>query len=222
MYKPLTAWRRSKARLWISRNIECYCYPKVFRERLGNLEAGMLKRIGIKPIEIKMIPIDALYMQYRSEWYQDNLYSAPVKVIHAFLVDFLKGYQQHGLEILESDRFQETTFYKWHRHLDSVGFHYDWYDYPNTFEKSNPYEKIVQKARKLINVYESIRATGYLGNNYSNNMISVLDCPFENSRFNRELHINGYEIWSGHHRASSLAALGEKVVEVVILHDTLS
>jgi hypothetical protein len=215
----VTKWRKSRARKWISENIECYFYQKRYRDRLGKSETGMLRRIGIAPLEIKTVPVESLYMQYRTEWHSQCLSLAPVKIVESPLVNFLKEYIEQREKIFLPENFQDTAFCNLWKNIDQVGFRYDWYDYPNTFKKNYPDSKILRMGEKLVSIYESINQTGYLNGMFADRMISVLTQPFENSRFGKGHPMDGYEVWSGHHRAASLAVLGEKTVRVVILKD---
>ena len=220
----LTKWRKSRARRWVSHNIEYILVPPRFRKRLGREESGMLVRIGIKPIAIKTVGIDELCIQTRSEWLTHQLGNVdtrqePPRLMDSYLVEFLREYQVLGENLLEINQLRHTNFYNVWKDIDSVGYRYDWFDYPRVMKKNYSPEVIQEQAIKLVNVYKNIKEIGYCNGIYSNRMISALELPFENSRFNCEHVSRGYEIWSGHHRAACLAALGINGVDIVLLTD---
>ena len=76
---------------------------------------------------------------------------------------------------------------------------------------------ILKKAEALVRVYKSIRRAGYCKGKFRQSIITVLAEPFENIRFNYRHELPGYEIWSGHARASSLYVLGFHEIEVMLL-----
>jgi hypothetical protein len=215
----ITTWRKSKYRLSISRNIESLCIEKQYRDRLGKLESGMLWRIGLRPASVQPIPLNDLFMQYRPEWHVGEHYHLRYNLADSYSVQLLEAYKDIGWRVLEPAYFRRTAFFNWWSHIDGVGFRYDWYDYPSTFPAHFPAEKIRRKAIYLINLFEKIHREGYCTGAHKGRVISIVEAPFASTRFNDPISTDGYEIWSGHHRAACLYALGKKVVTAVVLRD---
>jgi hypothetical protein len=71
---------------------------------------------------------------------------------------------------------------------------------------------------KFINLYESIK-NGYLVGKYKDHYPVILEQPFAKTRYNREVPVSGYEVFSGHHRIGILLALEINNGPVLIAED---
>lgn len=204
-------------------------YPRLFssdfRCHVSPSEANKWSALGLIPVQIIDVSIDQLFVQFRSEWcFQKPTKNPksyePLPVKSSPLIAFLKQYQLIGKEVLDDGNFLDSSFCKVWQMNDSIGYRYDWYNYPNKIRKRFPLHVIKRKAILFIELYESIKNNGYCGKGYSRRMIAVLEEPFENTRFGFEHELNnGFEVWSGNHRAAVLASLGVKKIKVILFKD---
>lgn len=199
-------------------------FKQAFMKVLKPIEIQRLLQIGLRPKEITLISINQMYLQFRNEWpihgYNSNpRCRVPMPITTSPLFEFLESYKKHGKKALSGRLYKESSYYKMWKSINQVGFKYDWYNYPNTIAKSFSDGVIRSKMKDLINVFESILKYGYRKERFEKSIIMVLTEPFENTRFGFEHSMDGYEIWSGHHRAAALAALDIENAEVLILED---
>lgn len=73
--------------------------------------------------------------------------------------------------------------------------------------------------KKIISMCESIKK-GYLRKGYEEEYPTILEKPFAFTRYNREVPMVKYEIFTGHHRIGALLALGVKRAKVIIGEDS--
>lgn len=175
------------------------------------------------PVDIISVSIGRLNVQFRHEWpvneyTEDPSSRIPLKLIDSPFAEFIDTYQKIGQNIFSDSIFKTLSYYNMWKNIDKIGFRYDWYNYPLKIEKTYSDEQIVNKMIKFINVYESIKKYGYLGGEHAKGMIQILDQPFENLRFGFKHQLDGYEVWSGHHRAVSLFSLGFKNINALLLN----
>ena len=71
---------------------------------------------------------------------------------------------------------------------------------------------------KFINLCESIK-NGYLQGKYKDSYPVILKESFAKTRYNREVTVNGYEVFSGHHRIGIMLALEMNNEKVLIAKD---
>jgi hypothetical protein len=127
-------------------------------------------------------------------------------------------YQQKGLKWLK-ENFKQLDYYDFFMSFNQVG------EKTNLFnpEQKHPVhfttEQIWQKIERFIRLYEGLKKAGYVQGQYKGHYIAVLDTPLVVSRFGKKTAFKPYEIFSGHHRASCLAALEQERVEVLLLQD---
>ncbi len=195
-----------------------------FMEVLRPVEAQKLHQIGLEPKEIVSVPLESLYIQFRNEWPMHKQTSNPkckkeLRVVDSPLVEFISEYKEAGNDLFTSGSFRDTSYYKMWREIDKVGFRYNWYNYPERLKKEYPDNIIESKMKQIAKVYESIKNNGYQKGKFSNTIISIVKEPFENTRFGFEHKIDGYEVWSGHHRAAVLWELGFDRTDVMLLED---
>ncbi|HOW28809.1 MAG TPA: hypothetical protein PK876_09960 [Elusimicrobiota bacterium] len=199
-------------------------FDSQFMEAITTVEAQRLVDIGLRPKEIKKVPLNKLYVQFRSEWPIQERGAIPGSVLPLPVCDsplclFLESYKKHGLAVLSGEHFKENPYYKMWQAVNQVGFRYDWFHYPQTLKKQYSDKDIENKMRGLINTYESIKTHGYLGGEYKNRMVMALETPFENTRLGHHHSIDGYEIWGGHHRVAAMISLGYSESTIMILSD---
>lgn len=77
------------------------------------------------------------------------------------------------------------------------------------------------RLEKLISIYKSVEANGYLGVGFEQAYIMVTAKPIEVTRMGFDIQWRKYTVFSGHHRASVLAALGYRSFKAVLLRDLL-
>ena len=218
----LTDWSQTFSKKYLFRQSNEWPFDPEFKKALSRKDADKFLRINLVPIDMISVNIKDLYVQFRSEWpiqeYSDNPNArVPLKLIDSPLADFIKSYQNIGRNVVSQKNFKTLSYYEMWKKINKVGFKYDWYNYPIQISKSYSDELIIKKMAKFIKVYESIKKNGYLGGKFREGMIQILVQPFENSKFGCKHEIDGYEIWSGHHRAAALFCLGVNKVEVLVL-----
>jgi len=131
-------------------------------------------------------------------------------------LDLLFSQKKPNYLLSESPHFELASLYikngsKWLEKNYKLTLYYKMCKY---FLKKNP----VNTTLKMIKICDSIKK-GYLRKGYENNYIVLLLEPFAISRYNREIEFLVPEIFSGHHRAAILLALGYKSVKVIIAED---
>lgn len=161
-----------------------------------------------------------LHFQYRGEIAAAGLHDDPssrpnTSIIGSPLCRLLECYEARGMRKLLSS-YQDTDYYRMFMRRRTLGYHINWVSGAREpFSYSN--EQIKDKIAKFVRVHESIKKVGYLGKGFENRSILVLEAPYEVQRFGKSLPWKPYEIWSGHHRASSLAVNGYQSAEVILL-----
>lgn len=199
-------------------------FDERFKAVMPTVEARKLYAIGLEPQDIIEVPLNRLYIQFRSEWPIHGETGNPrskqgLKVTESPLVTFIDSYKNSGNSLFTSGDFKKTDYFRMWKRIDSVGWRYNWYDYPAKLVKQYPDDVIEKKMRSVAKVYDSICNVGYKQGDFAKTIITALDQPFENGRFGTEHKIDGYEIWSGHHRCAVLHVLGHKKAEVILLKD---
>jgi hypothetical protein len=71
---------------------------------------------------------------------------------------------------------------------------------------------------KFSSLCDSIK-NGYLQGKYKDGYPVILEQPFAKTRYNIEVPVSGYEVFSGHHRIGIMLALGMENNEVMIAED---
>jgi hypothetical protein len=188
-----------------------------------------LRKLGLFPEKPIEVPVENLIVQYRTEWpmrepqvIQENL---PLWLCKSFLTELLDDYVESKLDpetyIKDLSRLKNSHYYQIWQRINAVGWRYDWYFYPNKIAKHYDDASVFKKIYRLILTYENIKKIGYGSNEFKVRMITVLEKPFENSRFGFQHPCpkNSFEIWSGHHRAASLHKLGIPKAKVILLKD---
>jgi len=75
--------------------------------------------------------------------------------------------------------------------------------------------------RRMIGFFESMRHGYRRSKKYKQQYIVVLEEPFANTRYERNIPVLVPEVWSGHHRIGALIALKRYHVDVVIAKDLI-
>ena len=128
---------------------------------------------------------------------------------HSPFVHTLKEYQSNGEKWLHKSH-TKLQYVKFFNHLNKIGFSEDFITkekLPNAFDTQ-------LKLNNFLKLYNLIKKNGYLSKGFENRLIMVLN---KNYIDNKDLK-DDYEIWSGHHRAACLIALGFKEIQVLLLN----
>ena len=72
--------------------------------------------------------------------------------------------------------------------------------------------------QKILAIYESMKS-GYLFGRHADSHIVVLEVPFAQTRYNRDVPNQGIEIWSGHHRGGCLLAMNQPIIKAIVAKD---
>lgn len=162
------------------------------------------------------VAIDELQLQYRSELRMEEILPGGDRtLVRSPFSDLISTYRERGRDWL-SDHYRETSYYALFRHYRSIGHYVNWATGERGSFKLSDGE-IWARMQRFFETYESIARRGYLGRGFAHRPIIVLREPYERQRFARPVVWIGYEIWSGHHRAASLAALGVEHVNVLLV-----
>ncbi|MDA8792868.1 hypothetical protein N9N67_06450 [Bacteriovoracaceae bacterium] len=133
----------------------------------------------------------------------------------------IKLYQKIGdIDLIIKD-LESTDYYKFFMSFNKIGQKTNLIDPQQKHIVNYERADIEDKVRKFIELYDFIMKEGYLSGRFKGNYICVLQQPFSLSRFQVPYNdkFSGYEIISGHHRASILAALGFMKVNVLLMKD---
>ncbi len=162
-------------------------------------------------------------MQVRHEWPLHKEKKTPMKCIPLNIFDspFLRLIQDWENKTIKRSVWGmfclwNSDYVKFWRDVDAIGYKYDWFNANKKVAVSYSYKRILKKIRSFIKTYNSIKENGYLSEDYANRFVIVLEKPFENMKYGYDHECLGYEIWSGHHRAASLAYLGCKEIDLII------
>lgn len=85
--------------------------------------------------------------------------------------------------------------------------------------KTKLFKKPDDFPKRFVDLCNSLQM-GYLRKGYEEDYIVVLDWPFANTRYKRDVPDLSPEIFSGHHRAGALIAMGKNKIKVVVAKDT--
>lgn len=190
-------------------------------------EYSSLKKLNLDIVDVLETPIETLnfelsldYHKVTSVFFIDKneelnfqITNSPhYKLIMAYIE---ANYSTNDEIILNSEYF---SFYK---KINERGYKINWF---NPTQKHQVYysdDDILAKSKKFLKLYNNIKSEGYLGKNNLAFPILVLKKPLACTRFQLPITDNycGFEILSGHHRASILAALGYEKIKVVVLED---
>ena len=111
---------------------------------------------------------------------------------------------------MASKKYRNLQYVKFFNHLNNIRFSEDFITkekIPNAFDTH-------LKLKNFLKLYNLIKNNGYLSKGFENRLIMVLN---KNYIDNKDLK-DDYEIWSGHHRAACLFALGFKEIQVLLLN----
>lgn len=177
----------------------------------GLLEVGWLE-----------VSTDELQLQYRSELRMEEILPDGERaLVRSPFTELIATYRERGRGWL-SEHYRETSYYDLFRHYGSIGHAVDWATGERrAFQLSDG--EIWTRMERFFDTHDSIARRGYLGRGFAHRPIIVMREPYERQRFDRPITWTGYEIWSGHHRAASLAALGvERVTVMLVRHERAS
>jgi hypothetical protein len=213
---------------WASKSQMTYCAPDADRSQLQGIQyledrdLQLIQAQGLVVVGKIEVPVQELHFQYRSEFEMDSLLvdldGRPDRsIVHSPFCKLLETYEDRGLFFIEKN-FRKTDHYRMLRHRSQLGYYFDWVTGERRkFHLSDA--QILNRIRKLIRTYESIKQRGYLGPGFRKRYIIVLEIPFEVQRFGKTIDWDWhpYEIWSGHHRAAALVVLGYEKASVILL-----
>lgn len=204
-------------------NLANLCVPKIkgsSNEILRYRDFEALNKHGFKVKEEIVVNISSLYVQRKINLDEQlgnygDLNSKWLLVNSPF-VEILYKYLACGKKNLKKD-FTSTDFYKLFNAFNGVEYNWD-IDNPEMFYKLNLTENdIWNKFESFVKLYHSIKKEGYLSYPNNNSFVVVLEHPY-GYYYGKDVAIDGYEIWSGHHRASIMHVLGHKEMRVVVAH----
>jgi hypothetical protein len=183
------------------------------------------RKLGLQPVRLMTLPLEELQCAYEAD-FEEHLrvfYLRPDGSLDRSMKNtphfkLLEYYREHGREALER-HFRELDYYRYFMCFNKVGHKTSFFD-PTVKEPVHfDDQRIWRKIGRFIDVYENVRRYGYQAGRFEGQLISVLKVPFVVSRFGMEVPYKPYEIFVGHHRATSLAVLGARSAEVLLLED---
>lgn len=185
------------------------------------------RKVGLEPRRLESVPIERLlveisldYESISTPFYRNAQGQTDHSILGSPLFRLLQSYESLGrTELFRC--LKDQDYYRFFMSVNQIG------------AKTNllkPSEKIPVhyddavirgKVERFIRVHESIKKEGYLQGKFAGHYIGVVEAPFVTTRFGWKVEtaIQGFEIFSGHHRAASLACLGQSPVQVVVLED---
>ena len=183
-------------------------------------EEEFYRQAGLEFKSDERVSIDCLHYQFRRE-FQHNpfLMKENEKVTKSIpsgpLINLLKFYDEYGLEEVWNS-LEETDYFQFFRFNEQVRRRLNWATGRHERVKY-PRAVLENKAIRFCHLYENLKNMGYLAPPFEDRAILILERPYEAERFGYHLDSGPLEIWSGHHRASCLSALGYSEVCVKVL-----
>jgi len=198
--------------------------PPEWRHYLPVEDLIILKRLGMKPVDLIQVPLTSLFLQHHIDRPIEFLLKTENGRVDRSILNsphyrLLKTYEAKGLDWLNKN-FKDTAYYQIYSYYNKIGKKRNLYKEDAWIRVGYDDETIWKKVLHLINIYAGIRKEGYPSSVYRNNRISVLEVPFSVGRFGAEIDWEPYEIWGGHHRAAAIAACGEEKIEAILIKDT--
>jgi hypothetical protein len=159
-----------------------------------------LKHYGLRSKDIISMDLQSCYMQARPNKPLDNILKNENGVVDYSMLasphtEIAKIYYEKGEKHLRKV-YNETRYGVFRRKYMGKK------DFP----------------QRIIGLFNSIKK-GYRRKGHKDHYIVILMKPFAKSRYNRDIPDLVPEIWSGHHRAGAMIALGKDIVEVLIAVD---
>lgn len=139
--------------------------------------------IDLVTIEKKSLPVEQLNIQYNPDRFEGykSLHKGPEDSVLDMAFSphcgLLRAYEKEGKRIWPNIK------------------RFDYYKMQRLFGKSR--KSAISKAKKLIDLYDSIKSSGF------NSRITVVNKPIVDNKYN-----SGYEIYTGHHRVACCLVLG--------------
>lgn len=160
-----------------------------------------IRRYGVVKKEIREICLEDTCMQYAPN--SGMLYhfcmvdgELDTRMINSPHFNIFSLYLKHGESWLKSN-YKSTDYYRM-----CIKF----------------LEKKDAPIKKIISLCESMKK-GYLRSGYEEEYPTILEKPFAFTRYNREVPMVKYEIFTGHHRIGAMLALEIKKAKVIIGED---
>ena len=189
-------------------------------QRKKPLEEEFYHQAGLEFKRNERVSIDCLHYQFRRE-FQHNpfLMMKNAKLTKSIpsgpLINLLKFYEKYGLEEVRNS-LEETDYFQFFKFNEQARRCLNWATGGHEKVKY-PRAALEQKVIGFCHLYENLKNLGYLAPPFEARTILILERPYETERFGYELDSEPLEIWSGHHRASCLYALGYSEVRVKVL-----
>ena len=189
------------------------------RRVVKNSVTKMMLRHGLKPIGVVEVPVSELNVirpvlcnevnsskRLVLSWYEDY-FKDDWSIKNSMFCKLLRGF--YSEDTASSDvriRFREQDYWKMHEYMRTLGGHprsEDW---------------IERKIISFINLARDMDRRGY---DYSrlSNYIVVLNEPMCKTRYGIVHSIDGYEVYTGHHRAACAQFLGMETLFVILAED---
>jgi len=194
----------------------------VWNKYISEGEIAGLAKCHLAALDVVQVELGELRVQHRSEWDFDS---------------FLKVHDEFGSRSILSSPFCEaacllrekggewmlknyrtTSYYELFRHFGKIGWAHDWASGKDVRVRFSN-QMIKAKIIKLIKTYQSMESLGYRGAGFKDRSIIALIRPYESMRLGFRHDTRPFEIWSGHHRAACLGAIGVGKVSIVLAGD---
>lgn len=184
-------------------------YPTSATRTLNRHGLKPLKIINVDPSNLNTIrPVSSNEFKtdkvFPLPWF-DDYFKDDWRISRSMLVKVLEQFYHADRELLKDEELLKSTdYYKMHDYLRSLG------------AAERPDGWIFEKIRGLVKLAENIeKEYQYNLANY----IIVLDKPMCQTRYNIPHEINGYEIYTGHHRAACASFFNFKNFYVLLAKD---
>jgi hypothetical protein len=175
---------------------------------------------GFEPREEMGLPLSRLFFQ-RKIPSLDGLFGRVDTNVHHWnvpngpIVPLLKLYIEKGEEEVRK-QFREALYFKMFDSFNGVESNWDVLR-PGCFYRFDfTPEWIWRRVLRLTRLWQKMQEIPYLSGPFERSYIVVLDRPYRAVKYGERWDIDGYEIWSGHHRASILWTLGQTEARVVV------
>lgn len=175
-----------------------------------------IKKFGLMPIDILEVDVSSCYVQRPVIC---EMIESENKKLIPYLEQFFEVqgdwsiknsmhydlYKNYSLD-MSQEELMKSSYWKWQANLHENNIDY----------RDQNWIRI--KIEKAFKVFYSIKKKGFRSCDISS-IPWVLNTPLCSSRYKYNYRINGYEIYSGHHRIAALRALDVKKVRVILVKD---
>lgn len=219
-FRKIASFKKRELDREIPELSDCGLAEKVYKKYVNAFE-----KLNIQPCRIEEMSLNQLnvgisfdYDEVLKKFFRTKEGSIDRLTCHSFLCDFLLYYIENGWSMTLKN-IKELDYFKYFMECNRVGYKTNFFNgekIPVKFKKS----EVIDKARRFIGVYESIKEGGYLAKPYHAGMyVCVSKTPFPVSRMGMKTEYQPWDIFIGNHRVAAMICAGIKKAPVIVFED---